>query len=343
MHKKTDESLVGLFYFYPVAKAPLKILVVRFSSIGDIVLTTPVVRCLAEQLQAEVHFVTKEAFRNLLTANPHVKQIHTFKNSLGELKETLRAENFQWIIDLHHNLRSLQLKAMLRKPSRSFHKLNWEKWLLVQLKVNRMPNVHIVDRYMETVRHLGVTNDGKGLDFFVDDASRLSKIDLPVILQSGFVAITVGAKFGTKQLPAEKLAAIINYVGKPVALLGGKEDQERAVKIKSLINVPVEDYCGRLSLQQSASVIELSEVVIAHDTGLMHIAAALRKKIFSVWGNTVPELGMYPYLPDPASEIIEVKNLSCRPCSKIGFDTCPKGHFRCMNEINESAFDKLRN
>jgi ADP-heptose:LPS heptosyltransferase len=326
-----------------VAKAPLKILLVRFSSIGDIVLTTPVVRCLAQQVGAEVHYVTKEAFRNLLTSNPHVKQIHTFKNSLSELKHTLRAENFDWIIDLHHNLRSLQLKTMLRKPSRSFPKLNWEKWLLVQLKVNRMPNAHIVDRYMETVRHLGVTNDAKGLDFFIDEQSQIVITDLPVTFQSGFIAVTVGAKFATKQLPVEKLSSISNRIGKPVALLGGKEDQERATKIKTLIHVAVEDFCGRLSLQQSAAVLKLSEAVVAHDTGLMHIAAALKKKIFSVWGNTVPELGMYPYLPDPASEIIQVKNLSCRPCSKIGFNTCPKGHFRCMNEINESAFDKLKN
>lgn len=326
-----------------MAKVPLKILVVRFSSIGDIVLTTPVVRGLAEQLQAEVHYVTKEAFRNLLDANPHVRKIHTFKNSISELKENLHAENFDWIIDLHHNLRSLQLKAMLRRPSRSFEKLNWEKWLFVRLKVNRMPSVHIVDRYMETVRHLGVVNDGKGLDFFIDDAAHMLMSDLPPTLQSGFVAVTVGAKFGTKQMPVDKLSSIINRVGKPVALLGGSEDQERAATIKSLIHVPVESFCGQLSLQQSAAVLKLSEAVIAHDTGLMHIASALRKKIFSVWGNTVPELGMYPYLPDPASEIIEVKNLSCRPCSKIGFETCPKGHFRCMNEINEAAFDKLKN
>ncbi|HRB40127.1 MAG TPA: glycosyltransferase family 9 protein, partial [Bacteroidia bacterium] len=94
--------------------------------------------------------------------------------------------------------------------------------------------------------------------------------------------------------------------------------------------------CGITSIGQSASLIKQSKAVITHDTGLMHIAAALRKKIVSVWGNTVPEFGMYPYLPvnSVPFSISEVKNLNCRPCSKIGYNTCPKKHFRCMNDMD---------
>ena len=134
---------------------PLKILVIRLSSIGDIVLTTPVVRCLKKQLNAEVHFLTKQDFFCLLENNPYIQQLHAIEDGL----EKLKILGFDWIIDLHHNFRTSKVKKALGVPSKSFYKLNIEKWLLTTFKINRLPNKHVVDRYLETVAHLGVTND----------------------------------------------------------------------------------------------------------------------------------------------------------------------------------------
>lgn len=316
-----------------------KILVVRFSSIGDIVLTTPVVRALKKQLNAEVHYLTKKSFRGILAHNPYISNLITIESKVDEVAAELKAANYDFVVDLHHNLRSMQVKRLLGKPSASFPKLNVQKWLLVNLGINRMPAVHIVDRYFEAAKPLGISNDNAGLDYFIAPADEVDLNSLPESHQNGYIAVTAGAKFATKQLPADKLIAIINRVELPVVLLGGKEDTERAAVIEKACGSKVYNACGKYNLGQSASLVRQSARVIAHDTGLMHIAAAFHKRIHSVWGNTVPELGMTPYQPGKGSVIVQTEGLSCRPCSKIGYSKCPKGHFNCMNKIDPSAFD----
>lgn len=315
-----------------------KILVVRFSSIGDIVLTTPIVRALKQQTNAEIHYLTKIAFKSILEHNPNIDQVITIQAKVNEVADQLKENQYDFIVDLHHNLRSWQVKRLLRKRSAAFPKLNIQKWLLVKFHINRLPPLHIVDRYFTTVQTFGVKNDGKGLDYFIPSTDEVSIDELPETHRKGYIAITTGAKFSTKQLPKEKLIAIINKLQQPVVLLGGPEDKERASNIVEACGALIFNGCGRYNLNQSASLIKQASRVIAHDTGLMHIAAAFKKRIYSVWGNTVPALGMTPYLPGEGSKIVEVKDLSCRPCSKIGFSRCPKGHFRCMNDIPIEAF-----
>ena len=145
----------------------MKILLIRFSSIGDVVLTTSVVRCLKLQTNAEIHFITKEGFKTVLKDNPYIDKLITIKSSIKEVEDDLKQEKYDWVIDLHKNIRTLSLKQKLKVPSRSFPKLNKEKWLLVKFKINKMPKVHIVDRYFETVKHLGVVNDNLPGDFFI--------------------------------------------------------------------------------------------------------------------------------------------------------------------------------
>lgn len=311
----------------------MKILVLRFSSIGDIVLTSPVVRCLKKQLGAELHFLSKSAFAPILEANPHIDKVHTFSKEIPPaLQAELKREKFNQVIDLHHNLRTLRLKLALGRPAHSFNKLNWEKWLLVNFKVDRMPFVHIVDRYMDTVKHLGVTYDGEGLDYFIPAEASLNAIELP---HEPFIAFAIGATHATKRLPEEKIVEICRKSAQPIVLLGGKTEQAVGERIAETLGPKVLNLCAKLSLHQSALVAQRSSKVITHDTGLMHIAAALRKPIISVWGSTVPEFGMWPFYPTgmDLNTSVELKGLSCRPCSKIGFDICPKGHFKCMREI----------
>jgi ADP-heptose:LPS heptosyltransferase len=315
-----------------------KILFVRFSSIGDIVLTTPVIRCTKLQLGAEIHFLTKENFKGIVASNPHVSKVITIKSKVAEVKELLLKENYDYVIDLHHNLRTMQVKRLLKKPSFSFPKLNIEKWIIVNAHLNFLPEVHIVDRYFEPLKNIGVKNDGNGLDFFIPQEDEINIQTLPETHRDSFIAFTTGAKFATKQLPVEKVVSILRRVNRPIVMLGGKEDIDRAEFVKKELGDLIFNACGKYNLNQSASLLKQAEMVIAHDTGLMHIASAFKKKIYSVWGNTIPEFGMYPYLPGEGSKIIEVKNLYCRPCSKIGFAECPLGHFRCMREIDEKEF-----
>jgi len=319
----------------------MKFLLIRFSSIGDIVLTSPVVRCLKQQVKdAEVHFITKKSFASVIEHNPFIDKKIYLEDDLDALIPQLKKEKYDFIIDLHHNLRTLDLKRQLGVKSFSFNKLNVEKWLLVNLKINRLPAMHIVDRYMETVKSFGVVNDGKGLDYFISQEDGKAIEKLPQIFQPGYIAFVIGAKHNTKKLPAEKIVSIIGKINRPVLLMGGKEDFEEAERIISGIqHQAVFNACGKFSLNESAALIKHSEKVISHDTGLMHIAAAFKKEIISVWGNTIPEFGMYPYYGDfeMRNSKFEIKGLSCRPCSKIGFDKCPKGHFKCMMLQDENS------
>lgn len=318
----------------------MKVLIIRFSSIGDIVLTTPVVRCLKTQLDAEIHYATKQNFKSLFEENPYIDKVHFLSESLSDFIKQLREERFDYIIDLHNNLRTRIIKSSLGVKSYSFNKLNWEKWLMVNLKINKLPSVHIVDRYIDTVKALGVKNDSLGLDYFIPEKDEVPLEWLPETHRSGYVAYAIGAQHATKKLPLNKMIELCSKINKPIVLLGGKEDSEagEAIRIhfendsdKSLNSKTlIYNSCGKYNLNQSASLVKQARYVFSHDTGLMHIAAAFKKEIFSIWGNTIPEFGMYPYRTQ--YHVFENKDLGCRPCSKIGYKKCPKVHFKCMND-----------
>lgn len=316
-----------------------KILIIRLSSIGDIVLTTPVVRCVKQQVpDCELHFLTKARFSDVLQHNPYIDKLILLGDSLSDTIKVLRSEKYDFIVDLHKNIRSLLIRLSLRVPSASFNKLNFKKFLLTKFHIDRMPKVHIVDRYFAAAKRLNVENDGQGLDFFFSDEEKNTNLPLPEAFRSNYVAIAVGAQHFTKIYPAEKVGELCRmlYPNK-VVLIGGKTDIERGKQIVAMSQGNVINACGQLSLRQSALVLWRSDVVIANDTGMMHIAAALRKPVVSIWGGTVPQFGMYPYMPkglEYLSQIIENKQIKCRPCHKLGREKCPKGHFKCMNEIN---------
>ena len=321
----------------------LKVLVIRFSSIGDIVLTTPIVRCLSEQIGAEVHFLTKKSFASILEANPFLTKVHTIDDKVREVMDDLRDEAFDMVIDLHQNIRSFRVKRGLQVASYTFNKINIAKWLRVNLKIDRLPDRHIVERYFDTVKPIGVYPDDKGLDYFIPSGEEVdlnqvasnwgvSNSDWLAKLRAGrYIGLVIGAAHATKRLPKHQLIALARQLPKPIVLLGGPGDREAGLAIASEVEGVV-NTCGQFSLHGSASLVKQCTHLITHDTGLMHIGAAFRRKMSVVWGNTIPRFGMYPYLPlqEEIYQNFEVVGLGCRPCSKIGFSECPKGHFKCM-------------
>lgn len=314
-----------------------KILLIRFSSIGDIVLTTPIVRCIKQQMpEVELHVLTKSSYRSIYAANPNIDKVFDLQGNMKELISQLRKERYDFVVDLHKNWRSLRVRMALHCPSSSFPKLDFRKFLYTKLKIGKLPQVHIVDRYFRAVEKLGVRNDGQGLDFFFSEGDVMHYEDLPESFHDGFVAIVIGGQHATKILPEDKVVEVCDALDYPVILVGGPEDAARGERIKEKVGTYVGNSCGALTVGQSASLLGLADAVITNDTGMMHIAAALRKPIVSVWGNTVPEFGMYPYLPQgmKPAVIIENKGLKCRPCDKLGYAKCPKGHFNCMNSLD---------
>jgi ADP-heptose:LPS heptosyltransferase len=204
----------------------MKILVVRFSSIGDIVLTTPILRCIKQQLpNTELHFLTKQNFLNVIAENPYINKFFTIKHSVNEISSSLKKEDYNYIVDLHNNIRTLKLKSILNKKSVSFNKLNWEKFLVVHLKINKLPNKHIVDRYFDAIKPLNIVNDNKGLDYFIAKENEIQiESYLPSHFQNGYYALVVGGSYFTKQIPLNKLIEICQMSSLPLVLLGGKDD-----------------------------------------------------------------------------------------------------------------------
>ena len=321
-----------------------KILILRFSSIGDIVLTSPVVRCLRKQFpQAQIDYVCKSAFAPILQSNPYINNVFHFGSDIRLLVPVLRAEHYDVIIDLHKNLRSWRLRRALGIKTHSFYKANLEKWLMVNFKWDRLPRVHIVDRYMQAVQPLGVNYDGAGLDYFIPPDVTFERAGFDMAVAESFIVLAIGAAHSTKRLPTVKIISICESLSQRIILLGGKNESEAGKTIVGKLGPRVVNLCGKLSIHQSADAIRQSQLVITHDTGMMHIAAAFHKPIISVWGNTIPQFGMTPFYPDGIglNTTVETTGLGCRPCSKIGHQRCPKGHFKCMESIDTAIIAEV--
>lgn len=313
-----------------------RFLIIRFSAIGDVVLTTPVIRSLKKAFpQSEIHYLTKASNKALLEHNPHIDTIHLLSDSLGETIAELSEFQFDYVFDLHHNLRSLQIKKSLKTPAQSFYKANRDKWLLCQKPLRSFAREidHVVLRYGETLRGVGAELDGEGLEVFLpEETESWAEKHLQEKLPDTPLAVVLGATWATKRWPTANFAPALNSIGRPVLLIGGPDMLAESQEITKDLNVPFYNAVGQYGLLESAALMKQTNTVIAHDTGFMHIAAAFGQRIISIWGNTVPEFGMTPWKTEYS--VLQVEDLSCRPCSKIGHKQCPKGHFRCMNGIS---------
>lgn len=318
----------------------LKILIIRFSSIGDILFTTPVFRCLKKQLpDAEIHFLCKQSFKDVTKHNPYIHRFHYFNGDLSKTIQELKQEQFDYIIDLHKNFRTARIKWALKAQSFTYEKESWRKWLLTKIGINKMMGRHIALRSLDAVAPLGVKDDGNGLDYFLSTQDEVPYSDLPTSHLAGFVAIVIGASYATKKLPTDKLQQLCVEIPYPIILIGGPEDALEGEKVASVDTIKVYNACGKFSLNQSVDLVRKSKVVVAHDTGLQYAACAFNKPVVAVWGGTSPKLDVWPYYGSKFGDEQKfqnaiVANLSCQPCSNFGTKKCPKGHFKCMRNQN---------
>ncbi len=192
----------------------------------------------------------------------------------------------------------------------------------------------------EKLTAYGIVNDGRGLDFFISEKDKETARDR--VPKLPYVCLVLGANYYTKRIPVEVTEKIIQGSPHPVVLIGGKDVQVAGEQLHEKYTEKVINLCGTINIGSSAAVLGNSFHVVTGDTGMMHIAAALQRPITVLWGSTIPTFGMGPYYGDSdlAPAHMEVENLSCRPCSKLGYNSCPKGHFKCMMDQN---VDKLFN
>jgi ADP-heptose:LPS heptosyltransferase len=310
----------------------MKILVIRFSSMGDIIYTTPVVRCLKKQIpNAEVHFLTKPAFKYIYDNNPYVDKLLLLKPSLTDTINEIKAEQYDHIVDLHNNLRTTLIKLRTGIKSSTYKKQPIKKWLSLKFKLKLIAPTHLVDRYLEATKALGIVNDGKPIDYYVKAEHQLDKL-LPASHQNRYITFIIGATHFTKRMPNEKIISICRQLKLPIVLLGGNDVKANGDVIADAVGTSVYNACGKTSLDESVFLVSKAESIIGFDTGLTHIAEAFNKPIVSIWGGTVPELlGVQPYMVKDV--LVAGIELDCRPCSKFGLEKCPLGHFKCMNDM----------
>ena len=311
-----------------------KLLVVRFSSIGDIVLTSPVVRIL-KQNQFEVHFLTKKKYAPLLANNPNIDKLYCFNKTINEAKSEIVNENYDFIIDLHNNIRSQSLR-LLNVPIKRYSKSNFKKFIYMNFNLNFLNDEHVVDRYVKTISFLNLKNDNKGLDFFLNPND---KVEFDI--NQNFASWCIGASKKEKKLSKRQILKIIASLNLPVVLLGGEDEKEMGDAIVAESQeTKIYNYCGNITVNQSAYLIKYSQFLLTNDTGLMHIGAAFNKKIISFWGCTKPDLGFAPYV-DSSQSLIFTSSFSKRQCSKHG-SSCRYTKNGCVKTIDtDKAIKKI--
>ena len=309
-----------------------KILIIRLSSIGDIVLTSPVVRSIKNQTNATIHYLTKLKYIDIVKNNPNIEKVF----SVDQILDQMNSANYDLIIDLQKNFRSIFLSMFLKKKIQSkfvtYNKKNIKKWLLINFRKDFLNNEHIVSRYFNSLKKYNIINDNKGLDYFISPL--INKFNFPKKLpfEKSFFAWVIGGTYPQKKLSKSHIQKVCSEISVPVFLLGGIQDKQTGDEIKRYIDsTQVYNLCGILSIDESAYVLKKATIVLSNDTGLMHIASAFKKKIISFWGCTKPSLGMFPYQTDKKSIQI-ISNTSIFPCSKLG-NKCRYTNLGCINHI----------
>ncbi|RQV96931.1 MAG: glycosyltransferase family 9 protein [Calditrichaeota bacterium] len=335
-----------------MTKKHYKFLIIRLSSIGDILLTTPFIRQIKIAYpDSEIHFLIKKEFLDLIKCNPYLDKIiyydsETGKTGLRDIALELKGYHYSHVFDLHNNFRS---KYVCHKLSGSrmysIHKDKIKRALLVFFKINRYDKiVTIPERYLNVGSALNIKDDFEGLEIFWDSQTdqNIDNLIKEHSISSKIIIIGPGAGHFTKRWPIEYFKELVHGLTEnnsfTTIVLGSLDEHEEFNCL--LINNNVFNFAGRLSLLESAALIKRSKCVVSNDSGLMHLATAVKVPVIAIFGSTVKELGFFPYRSE--NYVFENLELKCRPCSHLGKNKCPKGHFKCMLSIKpESVYKKV--
>lgn len=320
------------------------ILIIRLSSIGDVLLTTPLIRILNKKFPgSHIDFVIKKEFHELIAHHPALSEIYVFDkhadgNSLADIRKKVRLKKYDYIIDIHKNFRSYYLSCFVNAGKIvRFRKYLLKRWLLVNFKLNFYK--HIIPVYQRYLDVLNLQDDNKGLDIYIPRpiTDRIER-DWHHRLtgkQHMVIGVAPGASFDTKRWHIEGYKEVVQYLSNTlnstIILFGNHSDSAVTSQLGG-DNMNVFDCAGKLSLSETAAVMNYCTLVLTNDSGLMHMAAALKKKVVAIFGSTTEELGFFPYAKE--YRIIQNNSLNCRPCSHVGKTKCPKNHFKCMSELN---------
>jgi len=326
----------------------MKVLFIRFSSLGDVLLTTPIIRTFRTHFpNAEIHFLTKKQFAPLMENNPHIDTLICFdaeNESMLQLIIRLQKEHYTHIIDLHDKLRSALIKRFV--PGKVFtykKKHNYRKKLLKDHDLK--PISSTVDLYASVLENFDLSLDEKKLDFFLPENEKAIAASFLSSNKKRIVTISPGTSWHTKQYPAEYYKKLIrnlldNYDVK-VVLIGTEQEKNLTTELAALSENKILNLGGRTTLIESAVIIKHSYLFISGDCGPMHIAAAFEIPQIAIFGPTHPKLGFAPL--NPNAEVLTL-DLDCSPCTLHGNNRCPESHFKCMMDLSpDMVLDQVDN
>lgn len=320
-----------------------KILVIRFSSLGDAILTTAIFPSLkAYASEGEVVVLTKSGLVPVYQNNPSIDRVLGFDpktETFNELSQRIKQEHFDMIVDLHGNIRSWFLRVVAGPPlAITVKKATWARWILMLFK--RTPKIlerSVRDRILEILPRLAIPVVNTETQLFPAPVDVFSKFDLPS--GESLIGIAPGAKHNTKRWPIEKFAEAANRLGAfpktTVVLLGDKSDQAVGEKIAPRLVVNHRNLIGQTDLSELMNVVSKLSFLLTNDSGILHMGEAFKIPLVSIFGPTVRPFGFAPYRS--SSRVVEVVNLKCRPCTLHGDEVCPLGHHLCMNDVDVSA------
>ncbi|HKZ38081.1 MAG TPA: glycosyltransferase family 9 protein [Chryseolinea sp.] len=327
----------------------MKVLIICGSPLADVVFATPIIRALKVQLEdVELHAFVELSAGFVLDDNPYVDNIHYVNPSLWKNYKRLKGEKFDLIVNLKQGWQARFLTSLLRVKTYSLKSLWWQEWLMVNFKIDQLPNDHLVNRMMKAVEPLDIKTDELGLDYFIPEKDKVLLGWLPKGFQQGYVVFCINAPYSTRKLTLDRMIELCDKINKPIILLGFNDDAQNGEVISDFFSKAVSlhyeegllqlnkrtivyNACAKFNFNQMASVIKQARVVFTFDNEFIPIASAFKKEIFGLWGNTVLLFGKYPYRTK--FTVLENNKVSCRPCSSTGFEKCPQGHFKCMKRI----------
>ena len=327
----------------------MKALLICGPAIADVVFATPIIRALKVQLdELELHILADLTVAFTLDENPYVDKIHFANASTWKNYRSLKHEKFDIIVNLREGLNAKFLGVLLNAKTYALKSNRWEQWLMINLKIDHLPDHHLVHRMFEGLNKLPVKPDELGLDYFIPDKDKVAKEWLPEAFGEAYVVFCISASHNTRKLPVRRMIELCDKINKPIVLLGSKEDADTGEAIRKFFNqfaspgyeegilqlnkgTIIYNACGKFNFNQMASVVKQSRAIFTFDNEFIPIASAFKKEIFGLWGNTILLFGQYPYRTK--FTVLENNKTSCRPCSATGFAKCPNGHFNCMNQI----------
>ncbi|MCX5773594.1 MAG: glycosyltransferase family 9 protein [Fusobacteria bacterium] len=309
-----------------------KILVIRFSSIGDIILTTPILRALSQKFpSAEIDILVLKQFEEAILGIDSVSKVILFdkehykgKSGIKKFVSSNLSKEYDCVVDLHAKIRSKLVAKFLGKPTYRYKKRSLWKTVFVKMKMIKYHvNGSIVNNYFGAVSSLGVENIGEELEFFI------SKKDKEKIPNGEYCVMAIGASKETKKWPVSYFMELAKLSNIPVKFVGDRKDfsvLEPLLAREKILHV--ENLCGKFSLKESGAVISNAKFVVCNDSALFHIARALKRNVFVFFGPTDPNMFTFTQ-----REILLQANVVCQPCSLHGDRECPKKHFECMKNI----------